>query len=91
MGTADRPIEDLDMGTYVYSHPHPIKFVHLGYKFFLIHWKKLKREEFYREEWNKLKAQGSSLPEDESASKTAWNCHCPNGLAGLSPLRNLYL
>ena len=51
MGTADRPtIEDLDMGTYVHSHPYPIKFVHMGYKFFWMHWKKSKREEFYREE-----------------------------------------
>ena len=28
------------------------------------------------------------MPEDESGSKTAWNCYCPNGLAGLSPQNN---
>ena len=27
--TAKRPVEDLDMGTYVYSHPYPIKYLNM--------------------------------------------------------------
>ncbi|GFH56562.1 hypothetical protein CTEN210_13038 [Chaetoceros tenuissimus] len=52
MRTAKRPVEDLDMGTYIYSHPYPIKFLNMYRMGIWTHEGRTKEEENYRMEWN---------------------------------------
>ena len=59
-----RPTEDMDMGSFVFSHPRPIKFVNLSPFMFWYH--PLKSEEQWFRFWEKkidnLPSRGSVLP-----------------------------
>lgn len=62
--TAFRPIEDVDMGTFVFSHPRPVKFISLTPHQFWVHG--LKTESDWMDWWNnnmwKLPRSHSVLP-----------------------------
>jgi len=62
--TDQRPTEDMDMGTFVFSHPRPIKFVNLSPYTFWLH--PLKTEEewmnFWENDMNRLPQRAPVLP-----------------------------
>jgi len=80
MRTAKRPVEDLDMGTYVYSHPYPIKYLNLDRIRFWAHSRYTKEEENYRIEWIKRRTEESL--QSGSSCIFDWNFYCPPVLAG---------
>lgn len=80
--TAKRPVEDLDMGTYVYSHPYPIKYLHLDRIRFLAHSRYTKEEEYYRLEWNKRRIEEGFPLQSGSSCMFDWKFYCPSVVAG---------
>ena len=62
--TDKRPTEDMDMGSFVFSHPRPIKFVNLSPFMFWFH--PLKTEEQWTRFWetkiDTLVMRGKVLP-----------------------------
>mmetsp|Transcript_21278 Transcript_21278/g.31509 ORF Transcript_21278/g.31509 Transcript_21278/m.31509 type:complete len:348 (+) Transcript_21278:86-1129(+) len=71
-----RPIEDLDMGTFVFSNPRPIKFVSMDQKKIWSHPKKTEDE--YRTEWDATTKSGW-IPRKQVFQ---WNFYCKHILNG---------
>ena len=74
-------IEDLDMGSYIHSHPRPIKYINLflGSPYF----HPLKKESEFREHWD-LHMDRLSLELPKNGMKIPWICYCKPILNGNS-------
>ena len=70
-----RHTEDLDMGTFVHSHPHPIKFMNLNERMFWYH--PVKEEWRFRQAW-----EGGLWRLPQHRPVLSWNSQCSHVLDG---------
>ena len=79
MRTAIKSIEDLDMATYVYSHPYPIKYLNLNLWKIWEHSQKTKKENFYKYKWAKMRIRKQT---HQRKAPFQWGWYCPAILKG---------